>query len=220
MKPSKFSDFVPVASESARRRTAATSLLLFLLVALPQVAGAAQSDAHDSHDEHEAHAEHESHDEHAEHDSHADHDSLTAHVHGAAHLLLALEGRVLQLEFQSPAFDLLGFEQAPRTTEESQRLDAVTASLGLHAQLVLLEDGKGASVCTQQAVELAPGLLGIGEHADVVVRYTLDCASAPVALQLPVFSNFPALEQVEVQWLLPAGQGAVLLTPAQPQHRF
>jgi len=217
MKPSKCWGFVPVASKSSPCCRVVARLLAFVLFGLLPVVAMSQSLQDPVHEDHESGEDHDSHDDHM---VHAGRSSHAAHLHGTAQILFALDGRLLQLEFQVPAYDLLGFEQAPRTDAEAARLLSVTSDLGSSMQLLHLLDAAGQPACVQQTVELAPGLLGAGEHADIVARYELDCRSVPVSVQLLLFGHFPALEQVQVQWLLPGGQGAVRLSPAQPSHRF
>ena len=57
-----------------------------------------------------------------EHDEHA---SLDAHEHGSASLNIALEGNSLELELDSPAMNLLGFEHAAHSTADRAKLASV-----------------------------------------------------------------------------------------------
>ena len=41
--------------------------------------------------------------------------SLDAHVHGEAQLMIAIEGRDLEIQLRSPAVNIFGFEQEPNT---------------------------------------------------------------------------------------------------------
>ncbi len=44
--------------------------------------------------------------------------SPDAHVHGLSELTLAMEGEKLEIQLQSPAMNLLGFEHKARTTND------------------------------------------------------------------------------------------------------
>ncbi len=52
-----------------------------------------------------------------------------AHVHGASMLNIAIDGPLLALEFEAPGMDLVGFEHAPTTDAQHQRIDDAMAAL-------------------------------------------------------------------------------------------
>lgn len=51
------------------------------------------------------------------------------HEHGAVTLNLAIEGNSLAVELEAPAINVVGFERAPRTAEESAAVSAAAAWL-------------------------------------------------------------------------------------------
>jgi hypothetical protein len=52
-----------------------------------------------------------------------------AHVHGASMLNIAIDGPLLALEFEAPGMDLVGFEHAPTTDAQHQRIEDAMAAL-------------------------------------------------------------------------------------------
>jgi hypothetical protein len=66
------------------------------------------------------------------HDQDAGHRQYGVHVHGIAALNLALEASELQIEIDSPAANIVGFEHAPSSAGDHAALDEAVA---------LLEDG-------------------------------------------------------------------------------
>lgn len=77
---------------------------------------------------------------------------LGAHEHGAAQLTLAAENQTLAVSLDTPAYNLVGFEQAPAT--EAQR-DQVASALAMLARAdAVLELPAGARcTLTEQAVD-------------------------------------------------------------------
>lgn len=143
--------------------------------------------------------------------------SLDRHEHGVATLDVALEGATLELELRSPAANLLGFEHAPRSVEERQRLDSLQEQLGRPLALFTLP---AAADCRLTAQQLDSPLLAAtdpahvhddhrGSHSDISVHYRFACR-APAALDsldaAPLFRAFPATTRLQVQLIGPHGQ--------------
>jgi hypothetical protein len=167
------------------------------------------------------------------------------HEHGVASLTLVIEGTVMQVELDSPAMNLVGFEHAPASDAERKRLDDALAVLADWRRLFRLSDEAGCEL-VQTEVEGPPGRLvedGAGRtnrepakapghghehghgndhagaaHADIRAAYRLDCRDpgALTRLDLGLFDAFPGTERVRVQFVTASGQGAVELTPADP----
>ena len=66
---------------------------------------------------------------HHDHEHEGDHEQHSAHVHGHAKLFVVLEGNVLELLFESPAINLLGFEHKPESDQQSAKFDQVLSEL-------------------------------------------------------------------------------------------
>lgn len=75
----------------------------------------------------------------------------SAHVHGIAELLLAIDGNELQIEFISPADNIVGFEHEPETSQEKASVKAALKWLG--------DAGNAFTLSSQAGCEV--------EHADV-----------------------------------------------------
>ncbi|MCO3736355.1 DUF2796 domain-containing protein, partial [Pseudomonas aeruginosa] len=155
--------------------------LLLALVLLPFAA-----QAHDDHDHDHAHG------------------SLGKHEHGVAQLNVALDGKTLELELDSPAMNLVGFEHAASTDADKAAVAKARAQLEKPLELFALPVTAGCSVASQ---ELRSPLFGdkapahahkekAGHehehehgHADIHAHYQLSCETVSYThLTLPTNS--------------------------------
>ena len=67
--------------------------------------------------------------EHSHAHAHEEHASLDAHEHGVASLNVALDGQTLEIQLQSPAMNLVGFEHEAKSEADKAWLVAATAPL-------------------------------------------------------------------------------------------
>ena len=180
-------------------------------------------------------AEHSHEHDHA-HD-HAEHGSLDAHEHGAAQLNVVLDGKVLELQLESPAMNLVGFEHAAKSDADKAKVAAARSQLEQPQPLF----GLNAGDCTISNQELESPLFADhadthkhehdhdhekshdSEHSDIHAHYTLDCQKPEELKQLnlgELFKRFPATEKIQVQLIGPNGQQGLELTPAQTTLSF
>ncbi len=174
--------------------------------------------------------------EHDDHD-HAEHGSLDAHEHGAAQLNVVLDGKVLELQLESPAMNLVGFEHAAKTDADKAKVAATRSQLEQPQTLF----GLNAGDCQISKQELESPLFTDhadthkhkhdhdhekshdSEHSDIHAHYSLDCQKPEKLKQLDLgelFKRFPATEKIQVQLIGPNGQQGLELTPAQPTLSF
>ena len=197
-------------------------LLLALPFALLPLAALAAEHSHE-HDDHQH-----------EHD-HAEHGSLDAHEHGAAQLNVVLDGKMLHLQLDSPAMNLVGFEHAAKSDADKAKVAAARSQLAQPQVLF----GLNAGDCNISKQEVESPLFAKhadshghkhehekshdSEHSDIHAHYSLDCQKPEELKQLnlgELFKRFPATEKIQVQLIGPNGQQGLELTPAQPTLSF
>ncbi|AYG43268.1 DUF2796 domain-containing protein [Pseudomonas sp. Leaf58] len=167
-----------------------------------------------------------------EHD-HA-HGTLGAHEHGVAKLNAALDGNTLELELDSPAMNLVGFEHAVSSAADKAKVAAVRQQLEQPLKLFGLPAAAG---CKEDQQALESPLFGdtakaesdgdehehSHPHSDIGAHYQLTCASPEKLAQLdlaPLFKAFPATQKINVQLIGPNGQKGVETTPAKAVVAF
>ena len=167
-----------------------------------------------------------------DHDHEHEHGSLGAHEHGVGRLNAALDGKTLELELESPAMNLVGFEHVASSDADKAKVAAARAQL--EQPLVLFSLPKAAS-CVVAKQELESPLFGDKpeaddhdedakdadghehhhEHSEIHAHYQFTCAK-PEALKnldlTQVFKTFPATLKIQVQLISPAGQQGVEAT--------
>lgn len=167
-----------------------------------------------------------------EHDhAHEEHGSLGAHEHGVASLNVALDGQALEIQLESPAMNLVGFEHAASSAADQAKVAAARAQLEQPAVLFSLPAAAG---CTLAEKALHSPLFGDHEpaeaehehshdHADIDADYRFDC-SAPEHLQAldlaVLFQQFPATEKLAVQLIGPSGQRGAELNKGNSRLSF
>ncbi|MBJ6136775.1 ZrgA family zinc uptake protein [Marinobacter litoralis] len=152
--------------------------------------------------------------------------NLQAHQHGRAELQLAIAGEQIDLLLLTPAYNLVGFEHPPRSTEQHQTVDSATAWL---ERTALVNTDKQQCAPMQSDVQTSwndehtehhdHGHDHAG-HSDIEITQRLHCPGLTDATELEtgLFGRFPGLEQLNTQWVGPNGQNAARLTPGE--HRF
>lgn len=156
--------------------------------------------------------------------------ALQAHEHGVAQLNVVLEAGQLDIELETPAANLLGFEHSPRSAKEQQQLQSLKTALENPFSLLSLPS---AAACTLSARTLEGGLLEEAaktastsaqeSHSELHLSYRLNCQH-PEQLKVlslaPFFQRFPATRQLLVQLIGPQGQQGITATPGKPQLNF
>ncbi|MGH8390488.1 MAG: DUF2796 domain-containing protein [Pseudomonas sp.] len=172
-----------------------------------------------------------------EHDHDHEHGSLGAHEHGVGRLNAALDGQTLELELESPAMNLVGFEHAATTDADKAKVAAVRAQLEKPLALFNLPKDAGCAVASQ---ELESPLFGDKpkahgdhdqdakdehhhDHSEIHAHYHFTCAT-PEALKTldlaNVFNTFPATQKIQVQLIGPSGQQGVEVTAKAASLKF
>ena len=170
-----------------------------------------------------------------EHDH--EHGSLGAHEHGVGRLNAALDGQTLELELESPAMNLMGFEHVATTDADKAKVAAVRAQLEKPLVLFNLPKAAGCVIATQ---ELESPLFGDKpdadddhdhdakdehhhDHSDIQAHYQFSCSS-PGALKTldlaNMFNTFPATRKIQVQLIGPSGQQGVEVTAKSDALKF
>lgn len=160
--------------------------------------------------------------EHSHGHDHDEHSSLDAHEHGSASLNIALEGNTLELELDSPAMNLLGFEHAAHSTADRAKLASVKRLLEQPQQLFTLP---AAANCQITSSELHSPLFEAEstdhahehehEHSDIEAHYQFSCANPQALDSLSLaafFQQFAGLEKLQVQLISATGQNGKTLT--------
>ncbi|MDE0335241.1 MAG: DUF2796 domain-containing protein [Defluviicoccus sp.] len=153
-----------------------------------------------------------------------------AHVHGESKVKLAIEGNVVEIEFESPAHDIVGFESMPKTAKQRAAVEAAVAALKKGEALFRLTPDAG---CKLQEAEVETPLADSGhkgehkhseeeEHSEFHAEYRFRCAQ-PARLkgvEVLLFDSFRTMREIEVSAILPGGQRAASLKPGANRFDF
>ncbi|CAI2799618.1 DUF2796 domain-containing protein [Pseudomonas fluorescens group sp.] len=178
---------------------------------------------------------------HAHDDHDHEHGSLGAHEHGVGRLNAVLDGQALELELDSPAMNLVGFEHLATTPADKAKVAAARKQLENPVALFNLPKASGCVVSTQ---ELNSPLFGDKpeadhddddddakdgahehphDHSEIHAHYQFTCAT-PTALSTldltQVFKTFPATQKIQVQLIGPSGQQGVEATATAATLKF
>ena len=139
------------------------------------------------------------------------HRQYAAHVHGHASITLAVSGNAVQLDLESPAMNLLGFEHAPGNEQDRKKLNDAAEFLQRPLDWVRFDGGSG---CKVVHVDVESSLLhreshghdhhGHEGHADFEVTVEFECANPARISHIDLsglFSRFPGFQEIEAQWL-------------------
>jgi hypothetical protein len=174
-----------------------------------------------------------------EHDH--EHGSLGAHEHGVGRLNAALDGKTLELELESPAMNLVGFEHV--ATSDADKAKVAASRAQLEQPLALFNLPKAAG-CVVENQELESPLFGDKpdadddhdedakdedghehhhDHSEIHAHYQFTCAT-PAALKsldlANIFTRFPATQKIQVQLIGPSGQQGVEVTAKSAALKF
>ena len=162
------------------------------------------------------HASHQHDEEHEEKHEHG------VHEHGRATLTVAWSNKDLAIDLQTPAYNILGFEYAPSTTEEKKRVIECIEALKTEGLIEPSEEAKCAIIAADVQTGFGAGNKSEEEktnHSDFDVFYTVKCQN-PDALKTidtsGLFAAFSNLTTLQVQWISDRGQSAQTLTPKHP----
>ncbi|MDF0731335.1 DUF2796 domain-containing protein [Pseudomonas entomophila] len=177
---------------------------------------------------------------HEDHDHDHEHGSLGAHEHGVARLNAVLDGNTLELELDSPAMNLVGFEHAASTDADKAKVAAARQVLEQPLKLFGLASAAG---CKEENQDLESPLFGDQpsakdddgdddhdhehghdhEHSEIHAHYQLSCATPAKLTQIdlaPLYKAFPQTQKINVQLIGPNGQKGVETTPAKAVVSF
>jgi hypothetical protein len=161
-----------------------------------------------------------------------------AHVHGVTAVTLAVVGGRLELELTAPGMDLVGFEHAPRDAQQTQAIEAATATLERSGDWLAFEPPGSCTVASAEAhshgfkAEAAADGAGDGGgshghdhdhgdhqhgggHGEFHLTLAGTCSAAPQALRIDLAARFPGIEQIRVDLITDAVQDRVELGAGQ-----
>lgn len=177
------------------------------------------------------------------HAAEVEHASLGAHEHGIARMDIALDGRSLEIELDSPSMNIVGFEHDASTAEDKAKVaNARELMLKSQALFNLPLDAKCAVTMQKLQSPLfgdkleadddhdddnhAPEKGEAGEehhHSEVHAHYVFVCDSPAALKKLDlshIFKTFPGTHKIQVQLIGPSGQTGTQATPDNAIIKF
>jgi len=131
---------------------------------------------------------------------------LDSHEHGVSTLKIALEGQTLEMELESPAKDIVGFEHAP---ENQSQKTAIKKALSLLKSKPGIFKPSSTANCKIDAVS---GEFEVEkDHAGFYITWKIKCLNPEriKSLKTTFFQKFPKAEEIEVEIISASGQKAI-----------
>jgi hypothetical protein len=156
-----------------------------------------------------------------------------AHTHGLATLTLALENDMLEIQFESPAANLVGFEHAAKSPEEKKAVAKAETTLkdptrffsfaGTHCQSkkttvnvsgVMNDESKEHKEHGEHEHHNRSKKHKESGHSEISAEYRFSCKNPKklISVSVALMNQFPGIEKIEAMWITAAKQGAVSLT--------
>jgi hypothetical protein len=138
-----------------------------------------------------------------------------AHHHGSARLQVSVDGPTLQVAFEGPADNILGFEQAPRTDAQKKTVARAEEQLKQTPQLFGTPAEAG---CQPQPARVEMKLPPAGSketHSEIEAEWRWVCANPGglTFVDVLLFKAFPRLKQLQAQVVTGRGQAKAVLKP-------
>jgi len=157
-------------------------------------------------------------------------ESQEAHTHGRATLTLALENGILEIKFESPAVNLVGFEHRAKSPEHRKTVTQTETILNEPYLLFSFVDTHCQPDTTTVDVsgiidEEHDGHDGHEDnshskahdesaHSEISAHYRFRCKDPQTlnSVSVALLSQFTGIEKIDVVWITENKQGAVSLT--------
>lgn len=120
-----------------------------------------------------------------------------SHTHGTSHLRIVEVDKMVSVEFEAPADDLVGFEHAPKTPAQKKAVELMTQLLKTPNALINWPENVN---CVLQKTELTGGF---GDHTNVRVVHEYACRELEKAkdIKTNIFKNFSKVKTIKVESL-------------------
>ena len=153
--------------------------------------------------------------------------SLDAHVHGEAQLMIAIEGRDLEIQLRSPAVNIFGFEQEPNTSAQWEEVHRAESLLNDVEQLFLFEGTSCAIISTDIDIPFAEGHEDAvndehaheehgheedghdshESHAEIMADYQFECdGDSLTKIDVLFLEQFRGIESLDALWITERNQ--------------
>ena len=163
--------------------------------------------------------------------------SLDAHVHGISELTVAIGGSEVELHFDSPSMNIVGFEYVAKSDEDRSSAERAVEILSQPNDVISISGG-GCQL--SEVIVDASGVLPDGvrredehghedehehddeAHSEIHVDYHYECKNIETvsAIQIDLFQAFPGIELIKVMWVKEDKQGGMTLTSDKNSIRF
>ena len=144
---------------------------------------------------------------------HAIASELDAHEHGSASLDIAIDTNTIEMRFESPAVNIVGFEYA---TDDDQQLLLIQLAKNNLSNFDAVFQLVGDASC--QTVESSANWVtkheegheepSASEHAEFIAEYQLKCKQVNylTAIDVNLFEFFPGISDLDIQVIYSGGQ--------------
>ncbi|WP_086933870.1 ZrgA family zinc uptake protein [Agarilytica rhodophyticola] len=163
------------------------------------------------------------------------------HTHGLATLTLALENNILEVHFETPAANLVGFEYAAKSEKEKKLVIQAETILSAPTQLFSFV----GTACQPEKIEVDISSIIAGEHkeeaehsehedhhhshehhdhatehheesshSEISAHYRFACNDITklTSVSVALFKKFHSIEKIDAMWVTEIKQGAVTLS--------
>ena len=145
-----------------------------------------------------------------------------SHEHGAAKLMMVMEGEKLQVEFEVPSESLIGFEHLPKSQSNRKNFNEAIKNLSDPSKLFSMPNkAECLLVGTNVTQSLFPNQEEHGHdesekseiHSEFKSNYYWNCQHLDEidSIGTQLMSFFPRIEEIRVNWISNNGQGSLEL---------
>ena len=143
-----------------------------------------------------------------------------SHSHGDAKLDIAVDGKTVSFDLESPGDVIFGFERRPKNDEEKAKIAAEMVRLSEKASELFIFPADAGCTLAEKEIEASQALDApkekASEHADVDASYKFNCTSEMSGKKIAtgLFKAWPRLKNLKVQILGSSQKGMTLKADA------